>query len=221
MNIESFVKTLAELSPVDNLSRNMYDGDTMGAKDRCDNLLYYLKIMQRLNPSRLFVGEAPGRLGCYLTGVPFTDEYTMVHNPFFSNRTCLVQKLMSLGQGVKPQSESTARVVWERLDKIPKDCLPLMWNIYPFHPSTVESTYFSSDDRPNRKPTSVECEFGKRVLSILLDCFNINEIYAIGRIPEIVLKNEYSGIKYIRHPSRGGANEFRKRFNEIYKIEDF
>ena len=221
MNIESFVKTLAELSPVDNLRRNMYYGDTMGAKDRCDNLLYYLKIMQRHNPSRLFIGEAPGRLGCYLTGVPFTDEYTMVHNPFFINRTCLVQELMSLGQGVKPQSESTARVVWERLDKIPKDCLPLMWNIYPFHPSTVESTYFSSDDRPNRKPTRTECEFGKRVLSILLDCFNINEIYAIGRIPKIVLKNEYSGIKYIRHPSRGGANEFRKRFNEIYKIEDF
>ena len=123
---------------------------------------------------------------------------------------------MSLGQGVKPQSESTARVVWERLDKIPKDCLPLMWNIYPFHPSTVEHTYFSSDDRPNRKPTRAEWEFGKRVLSILLDCFNINEIYAIGRIPEIVLKNEYSSIKYIRHPSRGSANEFRKRFNEIY-----
>ena len=134
MNIESFVKTLAELRPVDNLSRNMYYGDTMGAKDRCDNLLY--------------------------------------------------------------------------------------WNIYPFHPSTVESAYFSSDDRPNRKPTRVECEFGKRVLSILLGCFNINEIYAIGRIPEMVLKNECTDIKYIRHPSRGGANEFRKGFNEIYKIED-
>lgn len=40
MNIESFVKTLAELRPVDNLSRNMYYGDTMGAKDRYDNLLY-------------------------------------------------------------------------------------------------------------------------------------------------------------------------------------
>ena len=218
MSIESFVEKLAELSPLNQMSRNMYKGDTTGAMDRRGNLLYYLKLMQEMNPARLFVGEAPGRLGCYLTGVPFTDEYTMVNNPFFRNRYCLIKELMSCDNDVRPQSESTARVVWGCLDKIPKECIPLMWNIYPFHPSDVEDKYFSIDDRPNRKPNRLECEMGKQVLMMLLDCFDIKEIYAIGRTSETILKNEYSCIKYIRHPSRGGANEFRKGFDAIFGL---
>ena len=219
MNVKTFVDELSRMIPPDLMSRNMYQGDSTGAKDRRENLLYYLSVMQEMNPSRLLVGEAPGRMGCYLSGVPFTDEYTLVFNPFFKNRRCMVQELMSLDEDVRPQSEATARVVWERLDKIPPKDLPLMWNIYPFHPSTVESKYYFIDDRPNRKPTKIECEMGKDILTMLLECFDIKEVYSVGRTAESILKPEYPNIKYIRHPSRGGANEFRKGINEIYGIQ--
>jgi len=60
---------------------------------------------------------------------------------------------------------------------------------------------------------------GKGVLAMLLEYFDIKEVYSVGRTAEFILKPEYPNIKYVRHPSRGGANEFRKGLNEIYGIQ--
>lgn len=216
--IDTFVNALALQNAPDNFSRNPYQGNNPEDIDRRYNLTYYLKKMQELNPSCLFIGEAPGRWGCYVSGVPFTDENTLLHHDFFKLLDCNIKRRFSEDSTIKPLKENSANVVWERLDKIPTRNLPLMWNIYPFHPSSVVSEYSAPGERPNRKPTHAECQVGRNILKLLLNCFEIKQIYAIGRTAEAILKNDFPDIKYIRHPSMGGINEFRNGFNKIYLL---
>lgn len=72
--IDAFVNALVLQNAPDNFSRNPYQGNSLEDIDRRYNLTYYLKKMQELNPSCLFIGEALGRWGCYVSSVPFTDE---------------------------------------------------------------------------------------------------------------------------------------------------
>lgn len=210
-SIDDFVEKLSMLSPPDEMSLNIYMGDSKEAVVRREFLRYYLNEMKKLNPTRIFIGEAPGHNGCFITGVPFTDENTIVNNPFFIGiKEILLDKT--------PQSEKTASIIWERLSNIPKEDYPLMWNIYPFHPSNVDSSHYLSTERNNRKPNGRECLLGKQVLENLLNCFNIQEYYAIGCRARDTLKSKYVNIEYIRHPSFGGINSFRERFNSIYNI---
>lgn len=215
-DISHFVDYLAKQDTPNEMSFNMYQGETIDAIDRRTNLLYYLKTIKKNNPSILFIGEAPGNNGCLLSGIPFTDEYTLVNNAFFCDLNCRIKLMTNQNPEIKPQSETSSRVIWERLDKIADEQVPLMWNIYPFHPSTVES---SNSRRPNRKPNIIECELGKDILKRLLVYFDIKQIYAIGRTPEKVLKKEFPDIIYIRHPAHGGACIFKDQFNSIYKLQ--
>ena len=41
------------------------------------NLLVYLKQMKEKKPKTLLIGEAPGKDGCAITGIPFTSEDIM------------------------------------------------------------------------------------------------------------------------------------------------
>lgn len=209
--IDDFIDYLAELPTPDEKSLNIYHGDTKEAEIRRIFLRYYLIEMKKINPTRIFVGEAPGHNGCFNTGVPFTDENTIANNPFFSG----IKENLSYKT---PQSETTASIIWERLGIIPKEDYPLMWNIYPFHPSNADSSHYLSTERNNRTPNGRECLLGKNVLEKLLNCFNIQEYYAIGCRARDTLKSTYTNIMYIRHPSRGGINLFRERFNAIYNI---
>ena len=215
--IDTFVNTLALQNTPDVLSRNPYQGNSPEDIDKRNNLTYYLKKMQEFNPSCLFIGEAPGRWGCYVSGVPFTDENILLHHDFFKPLDCTIKRRVAEDSTIKPLKENSATIVWERLDSIPVERLPLMWNIYPFHPSSVGSEHSEAVERPNRKPTNAECQVGGNILRMLLNCFEIKQIYAIGRTAETILMNDFPNIKYIRHPSMGGINEFRKGFNEIYR----
>lgn len=170
--------------------------------------------MKKRNPSCLFVGEAPGYRGCLLSGIPFTDEYTLVYNRFFYQLNSSIKVKIEMDNTIKPQTETSSRVVWDCLDQLPEKTIPLMWNIYPFHPSTVENT---NTNRPNRTPNKAECELGKIILKRLLSCFEIKQLYAIGRTSEQILKKEYSDIVYLRHPARGGSSTFKQMFSDIYK----
>ena len=205
MALRDFIDYLASLDAPDDMSINMYHGDTEEAEDRRKNLLYYLEMIKEINPTHLLVGEAPGRYGCYLTGIPFTDEHTLVHNPLFQSLDCLVKALMELDSSIKPQREGTATTIWSCLSLLPHSILPLLWNIYPFHPSSRPANYLSANDRNNRRPSPKELKLGLSVLKELLQYFNIDTIIAIGRVSEKVLKKEFPNISYIRHPAHEGT----------------
>jgi uracil-DNA glycosylase len=68
----------------------------------------------------------------------------------------------------------------------------LLWNVVPTHPGTVVS---------NRRPTRVEIAAG---LPFLRELAAGRRAVAVGRVAHAVL-----GGPYVRHPSHGGAAEFR------------
>ena len=211
--VDSFIDYISKLETPDSKSLNMYYGNSIESEIRRENLRFYLCEMKRIDPHCIFIGEAPGRWGCFLTGVPFTDEYTMLNNPFFKGEC----KLLS---DKSPHGEASASVVWGCLNRIKIEEYPLMWNIYPFHPSNVEACCKLPEERGNRAPNRRECDQGKDILKRLFSVFNIQYYYAVGCKSRDKLISEYKDIQYIRHPSRGGANLFREKFDQIFFIKE-
>lgn len=90
------------------------------------------------------------------------------------------------------QAEATATIVHAVLAELGIENDVLLWNVVPTHPGTESS---------NRPPTRAEIEASAPFLAELSDG---RRAIAIGRIAHASI-----GGSYIRHPSRGGAVEFR------------
>jgi uracil-DNA glycosylase len=89
-------------------------------------------------------------------------------------------------------AEVTATIVQQTLDELGVADDVLLWNVVPTHPGTV---------RANRRPTTAEIRGGMPFLEELL----VGRVpIAVGRVAQAVL-----GGSYVRHPSHGGAAEFR------------
>jgi hypothetical protein len=89
-------------------------------------------------------------------------------------------------------AEATATIVHAVLAELGIENDVLLWNVVPTHPGTESS---------NRPPTRAEIEAGAPFLAELSDG---RRAIAIGRIAHARI-----GGPYVRHPSRGGAGEFR------------
>ena len=100
--------------------------------------------------------------------------------PFTSER-----QLTGTGPG-----EATATIVRRTLAELALDAL--CWNVVPTHPGTESS---------NRRPTVAEVGAASPFLT---EIASERRILAVGRLAEAV-----TGAPYIRHPSHGGAAEFR------------
>jgi uracil-DNA glycosylase len=68
----------------------------------------------------------------------------------------------------------------------------LLWNVVPTHPGTATS---------NRAPTPAEVAASRPFLDAVLDG---RRVIAVGRLAQ-----EVTGAPYVRHPSHGGAAQFR------------
>jgi uracil-DNA glycosylase len=88
-------------------------------------------------------------------------------------------------------AEATATIVQSVLAELEEDVL--CWNVVPTHPGTGSS---------NRRPTKGEVEQGRRFLERLS---RGRRTVAVGRLAQAV-----TGAPYVRHPSHGGAEEFRR-----------
>jgi uracil-DNA glycosylase len=89
-------------------------------------------------------------------------------------------------------AEATATIVQRTLAELGVADDVLLWNVVPTHPGSV---------RANRRPTSAEIRGGMPFLEELL----VGRVpIAVGRVAQAVL-----GGGYVRHPSHGGAAEFR------------
>jgi len=87
-------------------------------------------------------------------------------------------------------AEATATIVQRTLAAVGLDVL--CWNVVPTHPGTA---------RTNRRPTAAEVRAARPFLEELAA---ERRILAVGRLAAAA-----TGAAYIRHPSHGGAAEFR------------
>jgi hypothetical protein len=89
-------------------------------------------------------------------------------------------------------AEATATIVHRVLTDLGVENQVLLWNVVPTHPGTATS---------NRRPTRAEVEAS---VPFLRELAGRRCAIAIGRLAEAVLD-----APYVRHPSHGGAAEFR------------
>src|SRR6266513_1947086 len=89
-------------------------------------------------------------------------------------------------------AEATATIVHRVLAELGLEEQVLCWNVVPTHPGTETS---------NRRPTRAEVEAGIRLVQGLAEG---RRVLAIGRVAAAA-----TGAPYARHPSHGGAGEFR------------
>ncbi|MFT5211653.1 MAG: hypothetical protein ACI9CE_003394 [Flavobacterium sp.] len=204
--IKAFIQSLQE-QPHSNMLFNPYI-DT----DLANNLECYLRMMRGQKSRKiLLVGEAPGYLGCRLTGIPFSSCHVIRHSahPF----------LKRLHKRVKLQSETkenSASAVWQYLLDLSlseKEIVPLFWNAFPYHP------HKSKETKTNRKPSSAEIRMGVPFLKALADIYKVEKIASLGKsgLQAAQLAFPSAKIKYIRHPSYGGKKDFINHMNEFLK----
>ena len=191
LEIRQFVDSLADASmPSDDLV-NIYSCEA-----RCQNLVRFLNRSGQ-RPSALFVGEAPGRSGAAVTGVPFTA----VEQLRLLSTDCAGA---FVDAGFCPPSgyrtERTAKTFWQeivnRFDDLP---LPMAWNAVPFWPR--------GNDK-NRKPRSMEMDWSAPWLKRIIEMYSGAMVFAVGRVAEEALERIGRRCVYIPHPSRR-ASGFR------------
>jgi hypothetical protein len=90
-------------------------------------------------------------------------------------------------------AEATATIVHRVLAELGLSETVLLWNVVPTHPGTPSS---------NRPPTRLEVAQGVVFAEELAQG---RQVLAVGRVAARALGGEY-----VRHPSHGGSEEFRK-----------
>jgi len=158
------------------------------------NLLLYLTQMKEKEPKTILIGEASGKNGCALTGIPFTSLNIISKQNKFG-----LFGFPDNQQNENLQKENTATMVWEVLEKL--NFCPLLWNAYPFNPINHET-------KKNRKPSVKEIENGKPFLKELINIFNISNYVAVGKTASAFLESMRINHFSIPHPSYGNKQKF-------------
>jgi uracil-DNA glycosylase len=89
-------------------------------------------------------------------------------------------------------AEASATIVHRVLAELGLEDSVLLWNVVPTHPGTANS---------NRAPKAAEIVGG---LPFALELARGRQVIAVGRLAEVALE-----APYVRHPSHGGAADFR------------
>jgi len=172
-----------------------------GNNIRKQNLRNYLGSFSQ-RPSIMIVGEAPGPRGCRFSGVPFTSEAQLCTHGFlpFMGRQSSARE--------SPYTENTATIFWKAL--APYHPKFLVWNCVPFHP------HKQGEILSIRSPTKKEVSFYSGILSELRALVKPIHILAVGRKAELGLRQIGVRPIYVKHPSHGGAREFRTRLAKTW-----
>jgi uracil-DNA glycosylase len=135
-----------------------------------------------------------GRLAAYLAERAAAPILLVAEAPGYRGTRVSGIPLTSERQltGVGP-AEATATVVHRVLAELGLTEDVLLWNLVPTHPGTSTS---------NRQPTRQEIDAGEPFLAELA---RSRRVIPVGRLAHARL-----GGLYVRHPSRGGASEFRR-----------
>ena len=194
-NIQKFIEKLSEQKVNKLKVFNQYHADDNFPQYFTTklNLLFYLTQMKQRNPKTLLIGEASGKDGCAITGIPFTSLEILSQE----------NKFGLFGFPEKPnrklQKERTATMVWDTLLKL--NFCPLLWNAFPFNP-------IDPNTKKNRKPTKEEIKIGEIFLKGLIKIFKTPNIVAIGNTADDMLKQMNIDHYTVPHPSFGNKGNF-------------
>ena len=164
-------------------------------------------------PKLLLIGEAPGHLGCRISGVPFTSERLLCEGTIPRIPAC-----ERITVHPRPLSEPSATIVWNCFAELGISRDVVMWNAFPIHP------HLPGQPRTNRTPTTQEMQACQYLLHSLLCAFDGVPVVAIGNKAagelEWLKDNQLlvsMGVCYktVRHPARGGATLFRDGLRKI------
>lgn len=173
-----------------------------------------MRLQKHVNcdPELILVGEAPGYQGCHFTGVPFTSERLIENGRIPRLEPYRITKRAT------SYTEPTATIVWDLLHDLHVADRTVCWNAFPYHPIRFDDNLSIEESyRTNRAPSPSELLIGQKALHIFLGGFSPSaRIVAVGRKAEKTLK-QMPGIRFraIRHPSQGGASEFRRQLHRI------
>lgn len=203
--IAQFIHQLATAVSLPNCE-NPYAYERPLAAARRHNLQLYLTWMGQQQPRLLLVGEAPGYRGCRLTGIPFTSPHILTH----SLASRLQAETEAFQQGTEwpeIQREASATIVWRTIDNWER--LPLLWNIFPFHPHKPHNP------KSNRTPKVSEVAAGRPFLQQLCHLFPQAALVAVGQKAVTALTKWECEHTAVRHPSYGGAKQFHRALNRL------
>ena len=194
-DIRAFVESLATAVPPNDLSVNPYTDEV-----RRNNLIRWITAFDDTSQSVIFIGEAPGRDGARITGIPFVSPQVLTSGadpwgefgPHSRYRVPLGDK--------SAQRERSATRLWKHLPPHFKG-LPrsLTWNIYPFWPFSVDN----NGKQVNRAPTREEIVHGSRWLLALIGLHPNAKVVAFGNKAKETLVSLGIDAPKIPHPSRG------------------
>ena len=200
--ITDFVDSLARAETLRNDLANIYKDPV-----RCENLTRWLERPGHQPPAVLLVGEAPGKKGAAMTGVPFVSPDVLMRGPKCGDPW----GAFGTDAGYKyvtPSREGTATMFWEVMARYFRDCpLPMTWNAVPFWP-------VGSNGR-NRTPTPPERALGREWLHRLTTIYPDALLVAVGKKALETCKELHLPYRGVRHPANRGKVEFEAEIRRI------
>lgn len=191
--------------PPNNTNQYSYEVDANAI--RRSNLLLYFQVLAECRPTIIIVGEAAGARGTRRTGIPLTDEATMLKGISGLKLFGEEHGFRRTGEFENAESGMTTTEVWKRI--VAMRPLPLLWDAFPFH------SHPPGKPLSNRKPNKDELAIGRPFLSRLLDLYPIETIVALGRKAEESLRLAGVSAVYVRHPAQGGTQQFHYGLREV------
>ncbi len=160
---------------------------------RRQNLFNYLDSFPE-RPDTIVIGEAFGWRGGRFSGVPFTSEALLCSGVLPFRGACS-------SRCPKPYAEISATIFW----KVMRPYHPhfLAWNCIPYHLHRPEKML------SNRSPSSQEILRFQGLLAGLLSVLKPSRVIAVGRCAEKALASLGLQPLSVRHPSHGGATDFK------------
>jgi Uracil DNA glycosylase superfamily. len=158
-----------------------------------------------IDPVMILVGEAPGYQGCHFSGCAFTNESLLLKG--LIPRVKVDSRITSRP---RPWCEPSATIVWGALHELGIAERVVLWNAFAWHPFKAGNPY------SNRAPTKAELAQGLPVLQRVLQLFKGARVVAVGQVAMRTLSS--LGITphfTLRHPSMGGANQFRAGLTQL------
>ena len=207
--IGDFVEALTKSDTPNDRSVNVY-----GNAVRCANLTRWFRTFEHTSQSTIFVGEAPGRDGGAITGIPFVSPkvLTSENDPWgeFGPET---QYELPVGQDANHR-ERTATRYWKHVPTCFWDLpRPLTWNVYPFWPFASGK----SGVLANRAPTKYEIAIGSGWLVRVVEMYPNAHVVAVGNKAQDTLESIGIDAPLVPHPSRGSDE---KLINSLKRVAE-